>query len=768
MEAAAKSVELLSQRILPDEPHHLSYLPDWRYRTPHGKPARFDEWHNTRLQYLTFVSDADRGVLLTRPDYDMREEIPKPAPREVSALSKAGGEKKKLSLSDYKKKTTGAISASPPEPAIAKRNEAERASPSAAAASGPDAKSNPDSRRVSEARKMDPADSKPRPRDNAAESKYELALKSRCFQSLIAPRLLAKAPTKHPLPPKPPTPEPKKRTADIDDESRPQKRPKPDAGRSFDDRLHPSRDEPPRRKDRDSLPSRDHTPQKDAKTSSSTLPNGRSMLKEAMGTNRNPSPNSRSRGNSVNGVRPNATGSNRDTPNRADRADTSSKTSVPPLLSPLRLDLDEDEDESERRAAKKRREDRREETMEATRPSKLKKPEAPPARKKSPMRLPPLLSPTLPPEVEAELQRRKEDKHKEDRDSPLPVKKVRSEQDDEEREERPQRKSLIVTMKITKRLRQDFRRILALSSRKEKDRTSSADVSQSAQARKRPSSITDGPTESTASKKPRTSDMPGPARLPAPSTPSKKGTAMSRVNSSNSHANTPGVGPNATPSAAGSSERNVDSQGEHPELASLREREQRLSSLGKRLKHDGDEVMKSHHSGGATNGNVRPSESSVKRAHVLGLESFIAFMVSFHTQNRHRLLANKPSNPNGWSSMFPLMEQRRSEMRHYPPLYALLLLLHAVALEETVKCFWTFGDPSTHVAVNQVAKWERARTKALTLLRETMAAIDGPGLGLEVQPWSTVDEVAEACLRVMRRYCADERIDWRPEVNLKG
>lgn len=178
MEAAAKTVELLTQRILPEEPHHLSYSPDWRYRQPPNKPARFDEWHNTRLQYLTFVSDADRGVLLTRPDYEMREEIPKPAPREVNALAK-GGEKKKLSLSDYnKKKTTGVQSASPPEPAIAKRREHERASSAAASAPSSDLKSTLDPKRALDTRKPErpisrepESDGKSRSRDNSAEMK---------------------------------------------------------------------------------------------------------------------------------------------------------------------------------------------------------------------------------------------------------------------------------------------------------------------------------------------------------------------------------------------------------------------------------------------------------------------------------------------------------------------------------------------------------------------------------------------------------------------
>lgn len=124
MEAAAKTINLLSQRVLPDEPHQLAYHPDWRYRPQDDRyPDKPEEWHNTRLQYMTFLSDAERGVLLTRSYDDMREEPPKPVLKEVSTLAK-GGEKKKLSLSDYKnKKTAGPTAGSPPEPAIARSRE---------------------------------------------------------------------------------------------------------------------------------------------------------------------------------------------------------------------------------------------------------------------------------------------------------------------------------------------------------------------------------------------------------------------------------------------------------------------------------------------------------------------------------------------------------------------------------------------------------------------------------------------------------------------
>ena len=93
MEAAAKTVELLTQRILPEKPHHLSFHEEWRYHPPPNEIDPLEEWKkNPRLQYLTLVSEADRGLLLTRSDYDMREEPVRPTPREANALATEGGD----------------------------------------------------------------------------------------------------------------------------------------------------------------------------------------------------------------------------------------------------------------------------------------------------------------------------------------------------------------------------------------------------------------------------------------------------------------------------------------------------------------------------------------------------------------------------------------------------------------------------------------------------------------------------------------------------
>lgn len=131
MEAAAKTIELLTQHHLPEKPHQLAYSQDWRLRptTEPETPRRIEEWHNSRVQYMTFLSHADRGLLLTRSYYDLREEPASTNTPDASliASSKPAGEKKKLSLSDYKNKKTSAPETPPPtEAAVAKIRDADR------------------------------------------------------------------------------------------------------------------------------------------------------------------------------------------------------------------------------------------------------------------------------------------------------------------------------------------------------------------------------------------------------------------------------------------------------------------------------------------------------------------------------------------------------------------------------------------------------------------------------------------------------------------
>ncbi|KAL6871155.1 hypothetical protein J3F83DRAFT_643979 [Trichoderma novae-zelandiae] len=803
MEAARKTIKELGQRILPDRPHHLAYHPEWRYRPSPGDGNAFEEWNNPRLQYLTLLSDSDRGILFTKSDYDMREEPAKPLPREVNALAK-GGEKKKLSLSDYKNKKTGATSStSPPEPSIAQKKESERAGELASTSTstaGTGATSDPkpasEPKPVSEARKMD----RPRPR----ESDPPVDAKQRQGREPAADmRLPLKPPTKHPLPPRPPSPVLKKRVADLDDDSRPQKRSRPDGSKYAEDRTPLSRDDAQRRKDRVlATASRDAPPHRDDRppapvANSSSVPNGRALLKSAMGSSRNnASPAHRPRGDSMNGVRPTGSGSNRVTPTKPEAP----KPSVPPLLSPLQLPFDARDAEDRSLAKQNKKRYQQEESHAAKSPARQhRKSESIPELKKqkSPLTLPALLSPTLPAIVEAALQLRKKGslellegkpaRSKDDKEKEAPSKKKRPLADDYSDEDEPllqrPRKSLVVTLKVPKKLRRDFKRILALPSstaaRKElqaqnQERSAAPEDSiQPPPARKRPVVPGEGANmreTSTSQKKPRVPDIPSSSRLPAPTTPSKRGaTSMSRVSSSNSLAQTPGDTVNATPSAPASSDRRVNGQAmnhsESVEARAVREREARLSALGRRLKHEADTAMR-----GGAGGNSH--EPDLKRGYVISVESLLAFMAGFQAQNIYRGLCNKRSDPTGWSSLFPLLEfiegqmkRQEAHTRRFLPLYVLVLNIHLLAISELVRCHVTVETSS--ITLSDLARLERTRFRLWAQLGEALNNIEKPALRLSVPPHEPLDDGLSAIHRMLSYWCHYEDVDWTPDANLE-
>ena len=544
-----------------------------------------------------------------------------------------------------------------------------------------------------------------------------------------------------------------------------------------DDRLQPPRDESIRRREKEPSPLRDSTTSKEGKTSiASSLPNGRSILKGAVGSGQTSSPISRSRGNSVNGVRPGATTASVSIRGTPTKLDTSSKTSVPPLLSPLNLDMDGHGHGSASRADKKPREP----AAEGARPVKHKHSDSLTGgtKHKTSVELPPLLSPTLPPEVEAELERFENEepppadrKVKPEKDSISVDRKPRLEYPDENgTDEKNHRRRLIVTLRIPKRQRQAVRRILALQPRKDghrHERSVSSEAAPAPQARKRPA-IAEPRSEMTPLKRPRTADLSTSSKLPPPTTPSKKGIAMSRVSSTNSLSYTPGEPPSVTPSMP---ERLMNGQSSYKlgglDATALKEKSDALINVAKRLKREADGYMKSYHDAGGGDATERARQSSLKLGCTYTLESIMTFMVGFHAQDLHRAALNKPAQAEAWFSIFKFVESRRAEMRGYPPLYCLFLLLRATADEQFLSAHATQGTVDAALTVPIVLNHQRHRAKALAHLHEVTLSIDDADLRPAVPPWATVDEIADMSLRVMKRWTAGEGVDWEPNIPLR-
>lgn len=585
-----------------------------------------------------------------------------------------------------------------------------------------------------------------------------------------------KPPTsKYGLPPRPPSPGSKKRVGDHDEDFRPQKRSRPENGRRLSDERATSRDDPHRRRDQ---PSHRDSP----------LLNGKSSLKAA---SRSRSPAPRSHGDAVNGSRSQATGSNKATPTKE-----SNKTVVPPLLSPLHHIFDEDASPSKN--------DRKRSDDKSPRP---RKPDQAPTEHKKPkaaLKLPPLLSPTLPPMVEAEFQRRNRDPFDFDDDELLdnereaPAKKKKrapsvSDSDEEQpltRPRKPEPKRMMVTIRIPKSQRKMVKRILAMPPSRDSGRNDyeRATDDERTHARKRPANHADVFADSVAMKKSRSSDVPSSSRSLAPTTPPRKsggggggGTAMSRGNSSNSVAQTPGDNVNATPSTAGH-----EPSSQKPDAKTLRDKEMRMIELGRRLKHDADLAINGRRSSGSskTNNDASGSNASRPRAgsngeqpnrklgYILSLESTMAFMQGFQAQNQQRGLHAKKLDPAGWASLFPFIDylqkelQRHLPSRRYAPPYALLLLLQATAVDELIRCYLSLDDASAAqlISAADLIRYERKRSTSLLRVRDAAASIENPRLRAEVPAGASLDEVTETALRVMRRWCSEEDVTWTTEI----
>lgn len=439
---------------------------------------------------------------------------------------------------------------------------------------------------------------------------------------------------------------------------------------------------------------------------------------------------------------------------------------------------------------------KRGEAVEAsTRPTKAAHPDAATSGKKhkAPMELPPILSPTLPPEIEAELERERKRRaiatavprrSKTDRDlakgprQPWPG-TDEDEEDGNDDDGKMHRKRLIISLKIPKRIRQSVKRILALPPRREgqrDDRCNLSDTAPMAPSKPLPaSSAAGGRPGTTPLKKARTSDptttTTTTSKAPAVATPSKKSAAMSRVSSTTSHTNTLGEPPRAAPPTMEQlAQSSYSSRLDRLDSSALKEKSDALSGVARRLKREADNHMKTYFDAVAAKAGVEPSsskEANLKLGCLLTLESVMAFMVAFYVQDLHRAGLGKPADAEAWFSIFKFVESRRNEIKRYPSLFCILLLLRATADEHFLNGHSTYVNPDAKLSVQVLLQHQRYRARALAQLRSTNASIQDPALRLLVLPWATVDETADTCLRIMKRWSMDHDVEWHAEISLK-
>ncbi|KAH8166443.1 hypothetical protein CIB48_g1813 [Xylaria polymorpha] len=742
MEPAATSIKSLAEHVLPKQPYYLSLSPTRRYRV-HPDEKRLDEQDIRPLQYTTLVGgEADRGVLITRAYFTVREEpsASSNAPTPTALKVDPNKPRKKVSLKDYKNKK---VEGDSPQKLEQKEKE----------------KSNGLSTIKEKEENKKPAEPAPKEMENRRDVKS-----ARANLKVEATRRYS------------PSPERRKRVAEVDEGSKPPRRAKVEDVTSNGTAPRPSKDTNSQKPLRSIPPAKSEA--KDTKPSPAT--NGRPASSNSAVRAGSPRYSSQ-----VNGHGKSSSGQTMH--KRAVSNGEPVSRAVPRLLSPLYIaDLSVDKSS-----------DTMKETTLESRPSPKKRPIEPNNLKPQPKRLredpeplpsakkrkvlPPLLSPTLPPIVMNELARIEKKtgtpsketslKNSQTSDSSVVVKKpAKSTREetihvDNKKEEPAQ---YIVTMKYRKRNAKTIERLLNLPpDRKKKTeglkkdsqtpRESSGSV-EPGTARKRPRTTTD---TSEALKRPKTSDT------LRPSTPPKQSTAMSRIASNSSQVGTPGATNGLTPSTHLSAEKRRE-----PIPPEKLQRAQRLHAkhkyymeLGTKLKHQRDAIMTPKDKAG-----IQEREHQIAVA--AGIQSLLLYMHAYKLQSDAFDLERLPRRPYLWRGVLPLFRAVGSDCSRNVQLTALVLRIQAICTNFAGRAFWFLPlESDTPASLLSTIKDEAESWRLADLARKKLGAYDGGSNSSDggavgklidrLGPWTTPEDTIPITLEVMRHVI---HIDgpWKP------
>ncbi|KAI1438568.1 hypothetical protein GGR50DRAFT_368645 [Xylaria sp. CBS 124048] len=738
MEDAARSIETLAAQILPQQPYYLSISATCTYRIRPGE-KRLDEQDVRPLQYSTLVGgEADRGVLLTRAYFSVREEPnANNAPAPPTLILDPNKPRKKMTLKDYKSKKTEGDS--PPKLEKEKPNglptikEKEEINKRTGSAPGKETDSRHDSTKVVGIAKVEP--------------------------------------TRH----QSPSPERKKRVAEADENARPLKRAKVGDAIPNSTTPRPPKDAGSQKPVKNMASGKNEV--KDTKPPPTT--NGKPITS-------GPAPRAASPKHAmqVNGHAKTNSVQSTSTHKKATSNHESAPKTVPKLLSPLdiaELSIEKSSDTLKEGVSEPRPSPRKKPTetniLKQTKKSREDREPSPSVRKRKV--LPPLLSPTLPPLVMEELAKLEKSKatpskdanlrNSQSSDSSIARKPTKSPMRQDtvlavsKKEAPPQ---FMVTMKYKKRHAKTIERLLNLPSGgkkrmenlKKEDQTphESSGATELNTARKRPQTTTD---TSEASKRPKSSDP------PRPLTPSKQSTSMSRIASNSSQVETPGAANSLTPSAQFSGKRR------EPIAPDKLQRAQRLHSghkyfmeLGTKLKHERDAIMK-----GKTS-TIQEREHQIAVA--AGIQSLLLYMHAVKLQSDAFDLERLPRRPQSWREVLPLFPVIRSDCSRNTPLSALLLRLQGICMNYMGRAFWFLPNDSDaaekalSISKDEADIWRQAEIarRKLGMYDGTSGSSDGGVVGKLIDrlgPWTTPDEMVPVALEVMRNII---RIDgpWKP------
>ncbi|KAK0741696.1 hypothetical protein B0T21DRAFT_408554 [Apiosordaria backusii] len=706
MDGAKKNAEdLVAQHILPNCPYHLSLFHDRQY------PKAEEWWFNgpsARLQYQSFVSDADRGFLYTVPPWVVIKEE-QTAQMPPKPVTRVGEVKKKMSLAEALKRRQS------PQSPMGNSNNNETPSKTESRTTNGGSVHKPPPPPPSRERDVVAKKETVKPVERSDVRRLASRTDSRPESRAERPRSeLNGDRNKHPPPRSQPEPESRKRVADTDSSLPPQKRPRSEQVSSTSklDREYgrQPKPEPPRGRDRG--PERT---QRDRDTKNDSLhptTNGLAPASTDRDRENTASPRSTIQ---VNGSRV-WSDSGRSTPRKSEAL---TKSSLPELLSPLHpyLEAELEEQRPRRKLADK------------APPRSQKADGPPPAKKRKPPVIPELLSPTLPAIVEEALVQSNHTPSKSrsgsqaSESSPSSARKTiiaapLVSLPPPAAEEKPLRPSRIVTLKLKKANAKRAKDLLSLPSKSAKDalkkeRSISVEAAPPPPARKRPRPATDEP------------DPPPP---PAAAIPAQKSRPIKAELMKNNNTNSPStplrlpqnnnsqptpLRPNSTTplkhsiTAAAGAEiparpptRDVPLD---PRTIAQIEHHKSLHNeyvrLGSKIKHTRDDLTRS------TGGN--PSPADEKRLSALHLEMVLTYFLAFHSLNISRTLAGKPGEVQMWDSLLPHFNELRNRqgVKQSRVLRALAAQLHVSCVEQIVSAYFTLDEGQAGGGLDGLGLW---------------------------------------------------------------
>ncbi|KAJ3555820.1 hypothetical protein NPX13_g10279 [Xylaria arbuscula] len=744
MEEAAKSIKTLAEQILPKQPYYLTLSPTRKYQV-HPDETRFDEQDIRPLQYTTLVGgEADRGVLLTRAYYTVREEpnARTNAPTPTTLKIDPSKPRKVLSLKDYKNKK--AEGDSPPKLEVNEK---------------------PNGLATIKERDEIKKRADPTPKKKEMDSRRDAKKHTANIKSEVRHHS--------------PSPDRRKRAAGGDDGHKPVKRVKVEDAASNGTTLRPSRDASSQKPVRN-IPSAKGEP-RDTKTFATT--NGRPASSNSALRAASPKHTPQ-----VNGTgKTSAQASHK----RAVSNGESVPKTVPRLLSPLFIaDLSiEKPVESLKETASESRPSPKKRPVETNslKPPLNKKPrnerEPSPSAKRRKV-VPPLLSPTLPPAVMDELAKSKKlgtplkdtpskepsSKNNHVSDSVIVKKPPKSTQEETIHvDNKKEPTKFVVTMKYKKRNIKRVERLLNLPPDRKKKaeglkkedhagRESSVSV-EPGTARKRPR-ITADATE--ASQRSKTSES------LRPTTPPKQSTSMSRIASNSSQVGTPGAANTLTPSTQPPHEKRRESGSadvsEKLQRASrCHAGHQRFMELGRNLKHERDAIMKV---------KENPTEHEHHAALAAGIQSLLSYMHAVKLQCDAHDLEKVPRRFICWKEILPLFGvfardcQKGVQNTQLEALLALIYRIQGIFMNHMERTLWFI--PIEPNMVKELVKNSKDQSEVWRQSEQWRRKLDGGTVGKLIDrlgPWSTIEEALPLSLEILRNVVSTDG-PWKPNDGL--